>query len=155
MQRSIAIAALALCISACRPGDRKTDRPLLAAGLQTKWFTAISNAEVRLAPGVTASPIKNAKSVTLIARDNDSGFVTCQCAPGCDGTCVMEREDETGSTRFNCVGACSNSEGNPASCGAVGGSGGGSGLGTGSARPDPGGNRDSPPRDPGAPPQNH
>ena len=150
-RRLITLLTLAICPIACQsaPRDATLVQKPVVAGLNTKWFTATSNNEIRVPPGVTTTPIvgKDGKpnGATVVARDNDTGTITCSCPSACQGSCHMEKDEQTGWTRFWCVGTCSNSEGLGCGMGGCGPVVSGARSAVGEVAVQPAGNQDVPP----------
>jgi hypothetical protein len=99
---------------------------IVVAGTNNQFFSAVSSRRVRLAEGAKLKSILGLDGrlhgVTIIARDNSMGALTCECHGACmpdsNGCKILVPDDPpTGSNYADCVGSCNDSEGTPGHCG--------------------------------------
>lgn len=118
----LALVAIAVLTSACQPSS-PTDTTGQPVAADTKFFTVLARDKIQVARNAKVSQVLDANGAslgyTILARDNDSGFITCECLSACmekiSDRCREVRVDTTAVTTISCAGGCINSEGN--SCG--------------------------------------
>lgn len=119
MLASVAMALLWIGVLACgsKPDESPNTRVAIEPGTTNKFFTAVSATEIVPAEGARFELVTDANGkdlIKVIARDNHTEFVACECGP-CQSKsgnpCKLQRPDGLlGWLRATCTGGCFNSE---------------------------------------------
>lgn len=117
---ALAVAALAAMACACGPSPRGDGKGEPVAA-DTKFFTVLARDRIQVARNAKVSQVLDADGMPLgyaiMARDNDSGFITCGCLSACmekaSDRCREVRIDNPAFTTISCAGGCIGSEGKP------------------------------------------
>ncbi|MGA9520472.1 MAG: hypothetical protein WBV82_03355 [Myxococcaceae bacterium] len=122
MLRGVMLFGVMVFLGSCRHTRPEAEPTPIQAGTETKWYSATSNNELKLAEGVVVTDIleKSGTSVGVILRANDgeTTSIKCDCIGACSGNCIWERVDDDSIfiNTFRCTGSCTSSE--QTACGA-------------------------------------
>jgi hypothetical protein len=89
----------------------------LEVGTRTPDYEVVSPQELKLAPGATIEPVKDAGGAqtgfVVMRQNNNGGFISCGCIGATTGNCKTENDNPD---HASCSGSCTDSEGNPHEC---------------------------------------
>lgn len=118
----LALVAIAVLTGACQPSS-PNDTAGQPVAADTKFFTVLARDKIQVARNASVNQVLDADGkplgYSITARDNDSGFLACECQSACmeqvSDRCREVRVDKAAVTTISCAGGCIDSEGK--SCG--------------------------------------